>query len=98
MVSSKMRLVAPALSATARPWTISPASGPTMWQPRTRSVSASTTSFIRVRSWFSVSVSFMGRKRLSKVLTLWPLARAWSSVSPTVPIFGRLNTAVGMCS
>ncbi|CFW14270.1 Uncharacterised protein [Bordetella pertussis] len=65
MVSSKTCLVAPALRATASPWTISPASGPTMWQPSTFWLSASTTSFIRVFSWLWVRVSFMGRKRLS---------------------------------
>src|SRR5471032_2134588 len=96
MVSSKCCLVAPALSAIARPCTISPASGPTMWQPNTLSVSASTTSFIKVFSWQSVNVSFMGRKRLSKICTLWPFFFASSSVRPTVPMFGRLNTAVGI--
>ncbi|MOA54652.1 hypothetical protein D3C78_1783110 [compost metagenome] len=96
MVSSKSRLVAPAFKAIARPWTISPASGPTMWQPRTLSVLASTTSFISVRSWHSVRVSFIGRKRLSKICTSWPASRASSSVKPTVPMFGRLNTAVGI--
>ncbi|MNN27409.1 hypothetical protein D3C81_1409440 [compost metagenome] len=60
------------------------------------SVSASTTSFIRVFSWHSVRVSFIGRKRLSKTFTLCPVLRASSSVRPTVPMFGRLNTAVGI--
>ncbi|MNP03758.1 hypothetical protein D3C76_956540 [compost metagenome] len=67
-----------------------------MWQPSTLSVWASTTSFIRVFSWMSVKVSFMARKRLSKICTLWPASSACSSVRPTVPIGGWLNTAVGM--
>ncbi|MCY1380212.1 hypothetical protein D9M69_680140 [compost metagenome] len=67
-----------------------------MCTPSTRSVLASTISFISVFSCDSVRVSFMGRKRLSKSLTSWPAARASSVVMPTVPIFGRLNTAVGI--
>ena len=50
MVLSNTALVAPARSATAKPWMISPASAPTMWAPTTRSLASSTTSFISVRS------------------------------------------------
>ncbi len=96
MVSSNACLVAPAFIATAIPWRISPASAPTMWQPSTLSSWASTTSFIRVFSWSSVRVSFIGRKRLSKIFTLCPALSASSSVRPTVPMLGRLNTAVGI--
>ncbi|MNN48247.1 hypothetical protein D3C81_1627180 [compost metagenome] len=67
-----------------------------MWQPSTLSVWASTTSFIRVFSWMSVRVSFIARKRLSNTCTWCPASSACSSLRPTVPIGGWLNTAVGM--
>ena len=56
MVESNTALVAPARSATAKPWMISPASAPTMCAPTTRSLASSTTSFIKVRSLLPDSV------------------------------------------
>src|SRR5690606_5408083 len=61
-VASKSAFFAPALMAMAMPWMISPASGPTIWAPTTRSVRASTTSFIRMRSSLPDSVARIGRK------------------------------------
>ena len=61
-VASKSSLVAPAVKATAKPWIISAASSPTMWQPRTRFVALSTTSFIMVRQVMPVMVWNIGRK------------------------------------
>src|SRR5580698_9077688 len=62
-VASNCFLVAPHFTAMARPWTISGASGPSMWQPTTRSVLASTTSFMKMRSARPDSVFFIGLKR-----------------------------------
>src|ERR1700680_4027274 len=50
-VASNCFLVAPIFNAMATSWTISPASGPKIWQPRTLSLLASTTSFIIERSF-----------------------------------------------
>ena len=52
----------PAFIATAEPWTISPASGPTIWMPTTRSLAGSTTSFIKVFSARPDSVFFSALK------------------------------------
>ena len=62
MVASKSALVAFIFIATPTIWINSPASGPTMWQPSTRSLSPSTTSFISTRDRLPDSVAFMGRK------------------------------------
>src|SRR6516164_119599 len=62
-VWSNCLLVAPHLTAIARPWMISGASGPSIWQPTTRSLRVSTTSFIRVRSGRPDNVFFIGLKR-----------------------------------
>ena len=63
-------------------------SGPGYWEYD------STTSFIRVFSWMSVKVSFMARKRLSKIFTLCPASMACSSLRPTVPIFVALSWVI----
>ena len=96
VVRSKSRLGGPALIATDRPCTISPASGPTMCAATTRSVSPSTSSFISVRSSRPVSVCFMGRKRDSNTWRAAKRSRARSSVGPTVPILGWQKTAVAI--
>ena len=62
MVASKSALVAPIFTAMPSSWIISPAPSPTMWQPTTRSVAASTTSFISMRLGRPDSVAFSGRK------------------------------------
>lgn len=62
MVASKSAFVAPALIATLKPCTISPASGPHMWAATTLSSSRFTRSFISVRSPRPESVCFMGLK------------------------------------
>ena len=49
MVASKSALVAPIFTAMPTTWIRSPASGPTTWQPTTRSVTPSTTSFMNTR-------------------------------------------------
>ena len=46
MVASKSALVAFIFTAMPISWIISPASGPTMWQPTTRSLALSTISFL----------------------------------------------------
>ncbi len=61
-VSSNMRFETPHFTAIARPCMISGASGPSIWQPSTRSLRASTTSFIRVRSSRPDKVFFIGLK------------------------------------
>ena len=50
MLSSILHGEQGALIATAKPWTISPASGPTMWSPITLSLARSTINFIMVFS------------------------------------------------
>ncbi len=97
-VASNTALVAPAFIATAKPWTTSPASSPTMCSPTTRSVAASTMSFISVRSLLPLSVCFSALNSLRKMLTAPNSARASASVMPTVPTLGWVNTAVGMKS
>src|SRR5688572_30829120 len=62
MVASNCALVAPSLTAMATPWITSPASGPIMCAPTTRWLERSTTSFMKVRSFFSVMVSLSARK------------------------------------
>ena len=62
MVASNWALVAPAFIATAKPWMISPAPGPTMWMPTTRSLAWSTMSFTKVFSSRPVSVCLSGVK------------------------------------
>ena len=64
MVASKSALVAFIFTAMPISWIISPASGPTMWQPTTRSVSPSTTSFMKVRVSRPDSVAFIGRNEV----------------------------------
>ena len=61
MVASKSALVAPIFTAMPASWIISPASGPQIWTPRTRSVSPSTTSFISMRVSRPEMVCFIGR-------------------------------------
>ena len=53
----------PHFSATAKPWTISGASAPTICTPSTRSLARSTISFIMVRSSRSARMLRMGLKR-----------------------------------
>jgi ABC-type dipeptide/oligopeptide/nickel transport system permease subunit len=60
-VSSNCRLVAPIFTAMPAIWMISAASGPATCTPSTRSVLASTTSFISMRSGMSDRVTFIGR-------------------------------------
>ena len=62
MVASNWALVAPIFTAMPMPWMISPASGPTMWAPSTRSDFGSTISFIMVFSARPVMVCFIGVK------------------------------------
>ena len=61
MVASKSALVAPILTAMPSTWISSPASGPTMWQPSTRSLTPSTMSFISVRVSLPTNTVFIGR-------------------------------------
>ena len=61
MIASKSALVAFIFTAMPTSWIISPASGPTIWQPTTRSVSPSTTSFKNARVSRPESVAFIGR-------------------------------------
>ena len=61
MVASKSALVARIRTAIPINWIISPASGPTIWAPTTRSVRPSTTSFMNVRVSRPDSVAFIGR-------------------------------------
>src|SRR5262249_16962265 len=61
-VASNRALVAPAFTATASPWISSAASSPTMCTPTTRSVAASTMSFMKVRCLRPASVYFIGVK------------------------------------
>ncbi|GAB4203677.1 MAG: hypothetical protein OHK0013_18020 [Sandaracinaceae bacterium] len=98
IVVSSCALVAPHRSATAKPCTISPASAPATCTPSTRSVSASTTSFMKQRSSEPVNVCFIGLKSVLKIASRWPRARASVSVRPTVATAGEVNTAVGMPS
>ena len=60
MVASKSALVAPIFTAMAAIWIISAAPSPTMWQPTTRSVRPSTTSFISTVVSRPDSVAFSG--------------------------------------
>jgi hypothetical protein len=70
-------LVAPIVTAIAAAWTISGASGATMCTPSTRSLAASTTSFSSTGSSRPLSVCFIGRNRVWKIVrTAWPRARA----------------------
>src|SRR5580765_7297049 len=62
IVASNCALVAPSFTAIAIPWITSPASSPIMCAPTTRWLARSTTSFMNTRSFFSVTVSFSGRK------------------------------------
>src|SRR5262249_39075655 len=50
-LASNWALAAPAFTPTGKPWISSAASSPTMCTPTTRSVAASTTSFMKVRCW-----------------------------------------------
>ena len=79
MVLSNKALVAPAFMATAKPWTISPASAPTMCRPTTRSVLVSTTSFISVRSLLPESVCLSALNSLRKIVTSPYSSRACAS-------------------
>ena len=62
MVRSNWALVAPHFMAIPTPCTISAASGSSRWQPTTRSVAASTTSFITERWSRPERVCLRGRK------------------------------------
>ncbi len=72
----ELRLGGAGLTAMAMPWMISPASGPTMCAPTTRSLARSTTSFMKVRSCCSVMVACSGRNRSVDVDCAVALARA----------------------
>ena len=61
MTASKSALVAFILTAMPTAWMSSPASGPTIWQPTTRSVVPSTTSFKNMRVSRPASAAFIGR-------------------------------------
>ena len=60
------KLVSAIQDQAARLCTISGASAPTMCTASTRSVFASTSSFMRVRSWPPMKACFIGRKSVSK--------------------------------
>src|SRR6476646_1290778 len=62
IVASNCALVAPSFTAMAMPWISSPASGPSMCAPTTRWLAASTTSFMKTRSWFAPMVCLSERK------------------------------------
>src|SRR5215207_7315828 len=62
IVASKSAFVAFIFTAIATAWMVSAAASPTMWQPSTRSVVASTTSFISTRDWLPDMVALIGRK------------------------------------
>ena len=98
IVASNTALVAPAFIATAKPCTTSPASGPTMCSPTTRSLAVSTTSFMRVRSALPLRVCFSALNSLRNTVMAPKALRACSSVWPTVPMLGCVKTAVGMKS
>ncbi|MNO03332.1 hypothetical protein D3C81_2239960 [compost metagenome] len=61
MTASKSALVAFIFTAMPTSWIISPASGPTIWQPSTRSEAASTISLKNERVSRPDSVAFIGR-------------------------------------
>mmetsp|Transcript_4289 Transcript_4289/g.13525 ORF Transcript_4289/g.13525 Transcript_4289/m.13525 type:complete len:213 (+) Transcript_4289:235-873(+) len=97
---SKSALVAPILTATAKPCSISSAAMPITWRPTTRSSSPAQTSFIAIGFLASSSHSAkcIGLKTDLYALTFAsPYAsRACGSVSPIVPIVGCENTTVAM--
>src|SRR5262245_27798777 len=94
-VASNCALVAPAFTPTAKPWISSAASSPTMCTPTTRSVAASTISFMKVRCWRPDTVYFIGRNAAVKTLISPSVSLASSSVRPTVASSGWQNTAEG---
>ena len=65
MVRSKSSFVAPIFTAIPASWIISPAPGATIWQPRTRRVSAQTTSFIITRASRPANRVCIGRNEVS---------------------------------
>jgi len=68
-VLSNCFFVAPHWIATAKPWMISGASAPIIWQPTTRLLARSTTSFIIVRSSRPESVCLSPRKLVTYTST-----------------------------
>src|SRR5216684_3118247 len=94
-MASNWALVAPAFTATARPWISSAASSPTMCTPTTLSVAASTISFMKVRWWRPDTVYFIGRKAAVKTRISPRVSLASSSVSPTLASSGWQNTVDG---
>src|SRR5215813_6625190 len=90
-VASNCALVAPAFTATARPWISSAASSPTMCTPTTLSVAASTISFMKVRCCRPETVYFIGRKAEVKTRTSPSRILASSSVRPTLASSGWQN-------
>ena len=61
IVASKSALVAFIFTAIATAWMISAALSPTMWQPSTRSLAPSTSSFISTRVSRPDMVALIGR-------------------------------------
>ena len=97
-VLSRSALVAPILSATAKPWSISSTPSPIRWIPTTRSSSPAHTSFIAVSMGCFDSAWRIGVKRVWYTVTRSCLARASGSLSPTLPTGGWANTTLGTCS
>mmetsp|Transcript_33708 Transcript_33708/g.56615 ORF Transcript_33708/g.56615 Transcript_33708/m.56615 type:complete len:267 (+) Transcript_33708:466-1266(+) len=93
MQSSNCAFVAPIFTATATPCRISAASPPTMCTPTTLSVATSTIIFMNIFPSLPEMVFFMGRKDDVYTSMSPHCSFASSSVSPTVPICGCVNTA-----
>ena len=99
-VASSCAFVTPQVMAIENTPTISAASSPTTWSPRTRSLATSTTSLIEVRPSRPLRLLLRsGRKDVTKTsisARAASAATAAASVSPTRATSGRLNTAVAI--
>src|SRR5262249_48390031 len=80
ITASTSAFVAFIFTAIPTSWIISPASGPTMWQPTTRSVVASTTSLKKARASRAASVIFNGRNEALYTSTFVSRSQACASV------------------
>src|SRR6266436_1518520 len=95
ITASTSALVAFIFTAIPMSWIISPASGPTIWQPTMRSVAASTTSLKKARASRAARVIFNGRNEVLYTSTFASCSHACASVRPMAPTSGSEKTAVG---
>src|SRR5262249_9559045 len=95
ITASTSAFVAFIFTAIPTSWIISPASGPTMWQPTTRSVVASTTSLKKARASRAPTAIFNGRNEALYTSSFVSRSQACASVRPIAPTSGWENTAVG---